>query len=254
MDAVKSGRRSRRGAVNTVAVLSMVAAATFGATAVGVTAAGATTLTPVPGTAAFTSGSTVLAYRFRSHVVGGGSSMLVGVSPLLLPPSNSNGALSSPSTGPYGVTFSSNPTGDSGSVTPTTPVGMVSTSYTVSPFPTGLNTLQIILTANSGDTVSFTGITVNGNTVPDQTVTGGIDAICIPNLSLQSFTIGGTFTRTSEARTGNTNMVDLAVGAGSCSPNGGATPEFPAPILAPLAIIVVGGAAFLARRRRFAHR
>ena len=64
----------------------------------------------------------------------------------------------------------------------------------------------------------------------------------------QGFTIGGTFTR-SEDQSGDLNMVDIQVGAGNCAPNNGATPEFPLPILAPLALVVVGGG-FLVWRRR----
>ncbi len=225
--------------------LTVVLASPFSAAAVGVTDAGAATLAPIPGSAAFT--GKVLAYRFRSfkHLA---SSMLVGINPLILP-ANSSGALSSASTGPYALSFTSNgTTTDAGSVTPTTPTGTFSTSYAPSPFPTGLNTVQIALTASVGDTVSLQSITVNGDTIPDQSVTGGVDVICVTGLSLQGFTIGGSFTR-PEDQSGDFNMVDIQVGTGSCLPNSGQTPEFPFPILAPLALVVVGGAVLIVRRR-----
>jgi hypothetical protein len=237
---------ARNGLLVSLAVLAMVMASMGSVAVVGVTEAGAATLTPIPGSANFS--GTVLAYRLRSFKRLT-SSMLVGVYPLEVPPSDSNGALTAASTGPYAVSFTSNgSTSDAGSVTPTTPTGTFSTSYPVSPFPTGLNTVQITLSAFAGDTVSLTGITVNSDTIPNQSVTGGVDVICVSGLSLQGFTIGGTFTR-SEDQTGDLNMVDIQVGAGNCSPNNGATPEFPLPILAPLALVVAGGG-FLVWRRR----
>ncbi len=230
----------------TLVALSVVLASISSISLVGVGEAGAATLTPVPGTATFS--GTVLAYRLRSFK-SGASSMLVGVPDLTLP-ANSNGALTSASTGPYGISFTSNGTSsDAGSVTPTTPAGTFSTSYPVTPFPTGLNTVEIVLTASRGDTVSFTGITVNGDTVPNQSVTGGIDVICVSGLSLQGFSIGGTFSR-PEDQSGNFNMLDVQVGQGTCSPNNGATPEFPLPVLAPLLVVGIGGAWLVVRRRR----
>lgn len=241
--SVKYPARSRLSVL--AAVLAVALASTCSAVAIGAAEAGAATLTPIPGSANFT--GTVLAYRLRSFKRLA-SSMLVGVNPLILP-ANSNGALTSASTGPYAVSFTSNgTTSDTGSVTPVTPTGTFSTSYSPTPFPSGLNTVQIALTASSGDTVSFKGITVNGDTIPDQSVTGGIDVICVTGLSLQGFTIGGSFAR-SEDQSGDFNMVDIQVGTGSCSPNSGQTPEFPLPILAPLALVVVGGAVLIVRRR-----
>ena len=184
---------------------------------VGTSFAGAgTALEVASGQASFVSGSTVLAYRLQSYSLGS-PSMYVGVADLGVG-SNRSGALylSEGSGSPYAVTFSSDgSTGDSGTATPTG-ASTATATYPVSPFPTNLNTAQISVNAVTGETVSFSGITLNGETIPDLSATGGQQTICVSDLSLSSFTFSGTFTRPDDQKNSR-NKLDIQVGDGTCS-------------------------------------